>query len=167
MDDACNHDFQSASITGGANTYTNVVTNNGMSSEPTVGSKIYIGTTQGFEESMQDQNTVSSTNPTLPNGTYAYLSGGHPEYMEKGQASAQTGTIYRVKILQGFVTESEICPVDFTALGGANDIDGFIPFDLDAFRSFCFLCFSPKNEYYVLSYEWKRKEATLLFHIWV
>ena len=128
VDDACNHDFQSASITGGANTYTNVVTNNGMSSEPTVGSKIYIGTTQGFEESMQDQNTVSSTNPTLPDGTYAYLSGGHPEYMEKGQASAQTGTIYRVKILQGFVTESEICPVDFTALGGANDIDGFIPF---------------------------------------
>ena len=128
VDDACNHNFQSASITGGANTYTNVVTNNAMSSEPTVGSKIYIGTTQGFEETLQDQNTVSSTNPTLPDGTYAYLSGGHPEFMEKGQAAPQTGTIYRVKILQGFVTESEICPIDFTALGGVNDIDGFIPF---------------------------------------
>ena len=128
VDDACNHAFQSASITGGANTYTNVVTNNGMSSEPTVGSKIYIGTVQGFEETFQEQNTVSSTNPTLPDGTYAYLSSGNPEFMEKGQAAPQTGSIYRVKILQGFVTESVICPVDFTGLGGANDIDGFIPF---------------------------------------
>ena len=131
VDDACNHAFQSASVTGNTDTYTNVVTNNAQSSEPTVGSKIYIGTNQGFEETFSPTNTASSTNPTLPDGTYAYLSGGHPEFMEKGQAASQTGSIYRVKILQGFVTESVICPIDFTVLGGANDIDGFIPFVIE------------------------------------
>ena len=124
--EACAHVFE---VDNGVNTYTNVVTNNATNVAPNVGDRIYVNTTQGYSPSSSapsTNNIPSTTNPTLVDGTYSYLQG-FPAYTdEKGSINAQTDIIYKVKIIGGFITEAELCPADFTQLGGINDIDGFI-----------------------------------------
>jgi hypothetical protein len=121
--DACNHVFE---VDNGVNTYTNVVTNNATNVAPNIGDRIYVNTTQGYPGSSEG-NTPSSTNPTLLDGTYSYLQG-FPAYTDEkgGPPVNQTGIIYKVKTIGGFITEAELCPTDFTQLGGINDIDGFV-----------------------------------------
>jgi len=137
VDDACNHAFETADVSAsGVNTFVNVVTNNSQTSNPNIGDKVYVSTNQGytgeaFQKGHDDGSTPNPNNPTLVDGTYSYLSSGNPSWVSddgKGGTTTepQSGTVWRVKIKTGFITEAALCPIDFTQLGGVDDVDGYI-----------------------------------------
>tara|TARA_R100001163_G_scaffold46702_1_gene35093 strand:+ start:1292 stop:2740 length:1449 start_codon:yes stop_codon:yes gene_type:complete len=124
--DTCAVLFQAQSVTGTENTFLNVVTNAATNADPTIGAKVYLSSSQGFNNFEGNFNSVPSpVNPALSDGTYAWLVG-DPETFEKGSNFPQVGTVSRVEIKSGFVIASAICPIDFSAANAVSDIQGYI-----------------------------------------
>ncbi len=144
LNDACNYAFETADISGTVNTFTNVVTSNAANSTPNVGDRIYIASNQGydpnpFEKGNEAAYTPSPDNPALLDGIYSYLNG-NPAYIEaaggKGTTIPQEGNVFRVQIQGGIIVVAEACPVDFTQLGGVDDIDAFLYIHNNGFPGF-------------------------------
>lgn len=124
--DTCAVLFQDQSVTGTESTFLNVVTNAAQNTDPTVGAKVYISNSQGYNNFQGNYGAAPSpVNPALEDGTYAWLVG-DPETFEKGTNFPQVGYISRVEIKSGFIIASAVCPIDFSAPNAVSDIQGYI-----------------------------------------
>ena len=124
--DTCAVLFQDQSVTGTESTFLNVVTNTAFNTDPTVGAKVYISSSQGYSNFQGNFGAAPSPiNPALEDGTYAWLVG-DPQTFEKGQDFPQTGSVSRVEIKSGFIIASAVCPIDFSAPNAVSDIQGYI-----------------------------------------